>query len=173
MIDKDLQRNGSGYYDPTAYEAMKGYKRMDNKTGEIWTMALNVSGAERQFLILADHGSFCTGLVLNDVERDEHDVRVASKNMMYTHSGMISYAFSDRFIDYVKTVPEIDMDRILRSVADSLGISDKHSSMKEMFAEKANIGTVPDSEEITRLKAQLETYKQLYTDLLDSVIIRK
>lgn len=175
MIDKELQRNGSGY------EALKGYKKMENRAGEIWTMAMNnTSGMERQFLILADHGSFCTGVMLSDIEKDEHDIRVASRSMMYANSGMISYGFTDRLIDYVKTVPDADMDRILHNVADSLGINHTHvfipptdSQPQISFTSEGFSATIPDTEEITRLKAQLEIYKDLYNDLLDSVIVRK
>lgn len=170
IMDKDIMRNASGYYDETAYKAIREVMSMESKVGEIWTMALNQKDQERQFLVLADHGNFVTGLPLYDIEREEHDISVLSKIRMYTNSAMISYSFADRLIEFVKRISDDELNSILRNIAESLGINSTHVFM----APTATVKMEPvDNTEIVRLETQLNLYKELYNDLLDSVVIRK
>lgn len=41
-IDKDLSRNGSGYYDPTAYKAMKRVEADEKKYGRDYERFYNL-----------------------------------------------------------------------------------------------------------------------------------
>lgn len=177
MVDRELSRNASGYYDETAYKAIREVMSMESKVGEIWTMALNTKDQVRQFLVLADHGNFVTGLPLYDIEREEHDISVLSRIRMYSNSAMISYSFADRLIEFVKRISDDELNSILRNIAESLGINSTH-----VFIAPVDIPTEPlkamvlppdDNTEILRLETQLNLYKELYNDLLDSVVIRK
>ncbi len=66
MIDKEIIRNQSGYYDETAGKAILNIereKKMNNKTGEIWkTQATD--GTEYSVVILKDHGAIVSALRL-------------------------------------------------------------------------------------------------------------
>lgn len=175
MGDRELTRNASGYYDETAYKAIREVMSMESKVGEIWT--LNTKDQERQFLVLADHGNFVTGLPLYDIEREEHDISVLSRIRMYTNSAMISYSFADRLIEFVKRISDDELNSILRIVAESLGINSTHVFMAPVDIPteplKAQVLPPADNTEIVRLETQLNLYKELYNDLLDSVVIRK
>lgn len=59
-MDSEMLRNGSGYIDPTAAQAMKNMVY----PGEIWTTATG-----KEVLILKDHGKVCTVLTLLDEEK--------------------------------------------------------------------------------------------------------
>lgn len=79
-------------------------------------------------------------------------------------------AEADRLIEFVKRISDDELNSILRIVAESLGINSTHVFM----APTATVKMEPvDNAEIVRLKTQLELYKELYNDLLDSVVIRK
>ena len=95
MQKDNLHKNGSGYYDPTAYEAIKNVEREENemeiRKGEIWEdeMGNNL----RTAVVLAVHGSYSIVLSFTEKERDRSTVQINAHGMKYTEPGMISYKF--------------------------------------------------------------------------------
>ncbi len=83
MNERELKRNNEGYYDPTAYEALKGIA----KEGEIWTYR------DKEMLIIKNHGNFCNALVLINARTSAGEIEVISKTMKYTNPAMVQYVY--------------------------------------------------------------------------------
>lgn len=121
MADYGMKRNGSGYYDPTAYAAMIGMA----KPGEIWET--NKDG--KLVLILNNHGGFCNCLTLTDKSEDKNCMEVRG---MYTNPGMVRYLFNDYLSCWVSTLAHDEFDDIMAGVADALGLhGGKHEPAPE------------------------------------------
>lgn len=138
MID-ELKRNGSGYYDPTAYKAMQNYEREEEKMkqGEIWEVGygFNVKYA----VVVAVQEDFCNVLVLNEENKSDDDVQVKAFGIMYTHPAMLSYTFNDRFNRFIRAMTEEEFNSLLSAI-----------SKKLLFA-----GQKKNTEEVERLKTKL------------------
>lgn len=113
MVDNELARNGSGYYDETAYKGMTA----GPKPGEIWKR-----DDDRLFLILARKDSTCSALALTD-KKGDNSITVMAMVPMYTSPIMVSYVFSSRMIQYIKKVPDKEMLSIRRAVGAALGLT--------------------------------------------------
>ena len=150
----DLKRNGSGYYDPTAYKAIRkfqngGVSNMNIRKGEIWEVE---HGKDSKLaLVIKNHGSYCSVLILNDEPRETRDIRLNARGMKYTESGMVSYKFCDAFVDFIRTTTDEEFDDVREKVAKSLDLSVAVSDedyFEKLLADK--------NEEIEALKAELE-----------------
>lgn len=128
---RDLAFNAQGYYDETAYKAIKNIQEekimSEFYNGDIWTMQ-KADGRIYEVLILATHGNYATVLTLLDREPQENCVTIKSKATMYADTGKVNYVFYDKLLDFVKAMPEPDFVKVLRKVGTSL-------NMGEVFAE--------------------------------------
>lgn len=113
MAEFGLNRNGSGYYDETAYKAYMGMA----KAGDIWT---TWDGRE-EVLILRNQGTLCNCLSLTDRMRDKQCIEITSAGTMYTNPGMIKYLFNDRLGRFVQRLPDDEFAKVLEAVEDVLG----------------------------------------------------
>lgn len=113
MADYGLARNGSGYYDETAYKAIMGMA----KAGDIWT----VDNGREEVLILRNQGTFCNCLTLTDRMRDKQCIEITSAGTMYTNPGMIKYLFNDRLGAFVQRLPDDEFAKVRETVEDVLG----------------------------------------------------
>lgn len=164
---------------------------MNIRKGEIWEVA---HGNDCKLaLVLAYRGSYCTVLLLNDEPKEQRDIKLNARGMKYTESGMISYKFTDAFIDFVRKTTDKEFEDIISKVAlsldlpclgDSIGTMQKKDyetqieclkhEIEKLNEEKEEWGkqTVfpPDSEEVVRLKAQIEVLEKQNEKLLDRLI---
>ena len=105
----ELKRNGSGYYDPTAYEAIKklpnGGATMGIKAGEIWEVKCG-SDYTKMCIVLKVFSKFGLVLALNDERKSEDDIEVIAKGLKFTTPYMISYRFERDFMNYVKQLKD-------------------------------------------------------------------
>lgn len=111
-----MKYNASGNYDPTAYSGMMNAA----KPGEIWT-----SNIGKEFLILKNHGTFCSVLNLKDEQPRVMDdcIEVISRQIRYTNTGMVGYLFNATLCEYVKTLPADEFTAIMDDVAARLGVT--------------------------------------------------
>lgn len=168
MTDQPMNRNGSGYIDPTAYMAIKnvrkGEKKMKNNelcTGEIWK--IDTAKGERYAIILAvgENASTILTLCENDFL---NAVPVICKGTMYTDISRISYVFNDNFIEFARSMTEIEFDNIMDKVVKYLGMS---RNIQKDVAEKIVEVPVDNTElfeELTKAKLELEFYKNIADD---------
>ena len=110
MADFGLNRNGSGYYDETAYKAFMSMA----KPGDIWT---TFDGRE-EVLILRNQGTLCNCLSLTDKASDARCIEVDGG---YTNPGMVKYLFNQRLGRFVRKIPDGEFAGIMEAVEDALG----------------------------------------------------
>ncbi len=113
--DTDIKHNGSGYYDETAYMAIRGM----HKPGEIWVRNTD----QRQVLVLAAHRKFCTVLPLSDHQDAYGDkIPVNGSCTQYAHPGKVMYMYHDLFGKYVRKMDHKDFQSVQEAVAKALAI---------------------------------------------------
>lgn len=127
MID-ELKRNGSGYYDPTAYKAIKNLKEddeMEMKRGDIYlchrpgqepTMYLNVSAEGRT-------GIFASMIMLTDKENLLYGAPINCHGIKYASCDLVMYMKKENLTDFVKCATADEMAEVDKMVADALGIA--------------------------------------------------
>ena len=142
----ELRRNGSGYYDPTAYKALKKIEReekeMEVRKGEIWE--IEAGNQLRTAVVLATHGSYSIVLTFTDEPRERRTVQINAQGMKYTEPGMISYKFHDNFVKFIRLTKDEEFGNIMDQVAGALGIENE-----------VPFGIV-ESKEVQRLQMELE-----------------
>ena len=159
MMEDDMKRNGSGYYDETPVKT--GLFSNTPQAGEIWESTMG-----KEFLILKNHGGFCTTLALND-NPHEKTIEVVSRTVRYTNPSMVGYSFNNCLSAFIKTVPDEKYLDIMQAVGERLGVTIKVS--------KADDADEVPNDYITEninLAAELEGFKHrckaLETELKDN-----
>lgn len=149
----ELKRNGSGYYDPTAYQALKKIERrekeMEIRKGEIWEVEMGNN--IRTVLVLAVHGSYSTVLTFSDEQRERRTVQMNAQGMKYTEPGMVTYKFHDAFDKFIRLATDEEFADIMNQIAGALGIEKKEAAYIPFV--------VAESEEIKRLQMEIEDLK--------------
>ncbi len=198
----ELRRNGSGYYDPTAYKALKNIEReekeMEVRKGEIWE--IEVGNQLRTAVVLATQGSYSIVLTFTDEPRERRTVQINAQGMKYTEPGMISYKFHDNFVKFIRLTKEEEFADIMKQVSYALGL-EMYEPIPVAIAESGNIQNLQmelaeakaknlelvnyninllsenvDLQEKEKNRIKLETerdlYKSQYESLLERVIAK-
>ena len=120
MADFGQKRNGSGYYDETAYKAFMGMA----KAGDIWT----ANDGREEVLILKNQGTLCNCLTLTDksmdkqcIEISRYDFSVYDGGTVYTNPSMVKYLFHQRLGKFVQRIPDAEFEQVMEAVEDALG----------------------------------------------------
>lgn len=162
---KELYKNGSGYTDPTAGNALKTMATGNNvKRGEIWSAYFG--NAERRLAILAVSGEVVSVLVLNDESKGMRDKAAVTESgrLGYYLPWMLSYKFVNDLDKKVDSLEPSELDDMLSACAKVLGIHQP--------APVPEPAKVPDKteqelrEEIIRLTAARDLYREEYRELL-------
>lgn len=139
MIEYDMKRNGSGYYDETP---VKSGVLTGPQPGEIWETSQG-----KEALVLKNQGNFCVTLGLNDNQHQD-TIEVVSRTVKHTNPAMLGYMFNNNFAQYVKNVPEETFLFIMEAVGERLGVTIKVS--------RAEDDSPAALEENKRLKSHIE-----------------
>ena len=171
MLNNELKRNGSGYYDGTPYNAVL----CNPEAGDVYE-----SGMNKIYLILKNHGKFSIALALftipNSSNKTDCEVTVEDKKF-YSNPAMLQYVFNDIFMKRVGTLEADAFMDVMETVGDSLGVAIKVS--KEPADEQANEWEAQRKALVAErdsLKFALSrnsenmVYKGLYYELLDRII---
>lgn len=129
MIEKrEMMRNGSGYYDFTAYLALKNIRkdeimgvRADYADGDIVTVEKN-NGYTEEMLLLKCHGGYASATILREKEPYENGVPVISRQKMYADAGRLCYVFYDMITGFIKAVPDDELEKVRQKIGAALGI---------------------------------------------------
>lgn len=155
----ELKRNGSGYYDPTAYKAMinaeKGEDEMKIYEGEIYEVQRN-DGRFMEVVIIAVHEETSNILILSDKNSDG-STRVICKGEKYTDANRICYIFNDQIRTFIRKMKDEEFAKILDDVRNSLGI--KQSTMFEFEW----------SEKVVKLESRIDSLIRQKEDLLNKI----
>lgn len=119
MADYGLKRNGSGYYDETAYKAFMGMA----KAGDIWS----ANDGREDVLILKNQGTFCNCLTLTLKSEDKQCIEIKGPypHPRHTNPGMVKYLFHSRLGRFIGRLPEIEFDAVREAVEDAMGFAGK------------------------------------------------
>lgn len=140
MIDNELARNGSGYYDETAYKA---YMSMA-KPGEIWT-----GSNEEEYLIIQQQSGFANVLRLVD---NDHPANICIAGR-YTNPAMLHYLSQSRLGRYVGSISRADYTAVIKEMRKRL-----------TFVE------LEITEELVKHEPKKKSRKQLAHELLDMIL---
>lgn len=190
MIEKrEMMMNGSGYYDFTAYLAIKdmtkGEKmgiRGDYADGDIVTVEKQ-NGYTEEMLLLKCHDGYASATILREKEPFENAVPVISRQKMYLDAGRLCYAFYDMITGFVKSVSDDDLERVRREIGNALGIgslnvpeakepqkspqtaldAEINDKLNELIVKLANETDVAILREgIIRAEAERDIYRELF-----------
>lgn len=176
MPERDLKINGEGYYDPTAYKAIEHAMRGKEKdmtlyNGDIFELKQS-NGTVDTAVVLAVHRRFSTALILKD--DPTLPFKLKSTRIQYVDPAMIGYIFNDRFSTLVRAMNDEEYNALMQAVVDELGYVPDEQETGSRQADEGEIidGAVDLSamEELTRTKAERDVYKNLYENLLGSML---
>lgn len=174
----ELKRNASGYYDPTAYKALKGViENMEVKRGDIFFIE-NRKYIEDYSVIRQDISRPAI-IVSNDTGNHFSNIvevvylTSQDKKPLPTHCDVLCRVPSialceqvhtvskDRIGDFIRTCTDREMQAVDECIKVSLGLTD--SEVQTPAAPVANTDTV-------QLMTERDMYKKLYEQLLEKVI---
>ena len=175
-------RNGSGYADPTAYKALSNIERdgkMEFKRGEIFEYAVK-DDTRKAMVVSADFRKkdhMLSIIVLTDEQKGSVCVPITTgSGIMYADCGMVAFAQSDRFGNYLRTVKQAEMDQIDEGIAKCLGIEQQVRIVKSEAVPEIITPIIAEpsvecfSEELATAKAEAKIFKDLYEKLLAKVM---
>lgn len=113
MGEFKMTRNASGYYDETAYKAIMNAA----KPGDVWEYSNNY-GANQTFLIIKNHGTFCTALRLVD-ESTADCIEVAG---LWTDPRMLQYIYNTNLSRCIHDLSAGKFKNILDAISECLNI---------------------------------------------------
>ncbi len=186
-MGENIWKNASGYYDPTAGEAiskMGGNKMQPTESGDIWEVIAK-NGSVFQMLILKQHDGYAVGLRLFPEETASNCVEVPSMTTMYADCGRPIYTFNSSLTRLVKCLKNDIYDEIKGKVAEALDLETGGYTQSDIkkAVEKAKTEWEQEQTEIqpvnTDTKLEIERYKtaamlyeKMYKELLAKVMQR-
>lgn len=151
-MKNDIKKNGSGYYDPTAFEAIintEGVNNMEVYKGDIFYIEKGKTGEKSPAVVVSatevieETGCAQVAWLTN---KEENSSSTHVKVMCMTPSVAIceklSFAYLDRFGEYIRTCTEKEIQDIDNAMLATLGIERQNDNA--------------DCEEIRTLKKELE-----------------
>lgn len=150
-MKNDIKKNGSGYYDPTAFEAIinaGGVNNMEVYKGDIFYIEKGKTGEKSPAVVVSatevieETGCAQVAWLTN---KEENSSSTHAKVMCMTPSVAIceklSFAYLDRFGEYIRTCTEKEIQDIDNAMLATLGIERQNDNA--------------DCEEIRTLKEEL------------------
>ena len=151
-MKNDIKKNGSGYYDPTAFKAIintGGVNNMEVYKGDIFYLEKGQTGEKSPAVVVSatevieETGCAQVAWLTN---KEENSSSTHAKVMCMTPSVAIceklSFAYLDRFGEYIRTCTEKEIQDIDNAMLATLGIERQNDNA--------------DCEEIRTLKKELE-----------------
>lgn len=182
-----ILRNGSGYYDPTAFEAIKNIIKSEKvkkvktmEKGEIWEIQQN-NGTYKDVIVLSTGGDVAQVIQLSERGND-FSLTVNCQGIKYTDPRKIQYAFSDVFTTFIRALRDDEYKNIMGAVAEVLGLStvqlpeaDESQEEQEEWhpIPEPDIMPLPfecDPEALIKAQTERDVYKGLYEKLLADVM---
>ena len=194
---RQVNRNGSGAIDPTAYEAIKNIEN-EGKTmefielnkGTVWNVETEGGAKVRQAVIVsADFRArdrYVNAIFLNPEERGRIIVPVELETTMYVDCAKISLLTSDRIISYVGELSESEMSDVDMGMLEALslmknedidrlekvaGEAKSEAERSEKIKEEKPAAMLDETQiKYMRLEAERDMYKEQFEKLLEKMI---
>lgn len=136
MAEFKMSRNASGYYDGTAYNGMNQMI----KEGEVWTYTNNGSTTKKEILIIKNHGTFCTALLLLSEPSDGCiEVNGFAGFKKYTDPRMVQYTYNTNVGINLTVLPMTELSRIREEIFFALQIEEPETESKPESKPEFNI----------------------------------
>ena len=151
------------------------------KRGEIFEYEMRDRGDTKMALVVsADfraNDRFINIILLNENPVSEVTVPIVCRGQMYADCGMVSYAHTDRMLDFVRKATDEEMAQIDEGILECLGLERKELP-EAKIPEFKEIALMPmqepkveiHSEELATAKAEANIYKGLYEQLFHKMI---
>lgn len=173
-MDKELFLNGSGVKDPTAYEALKDYKKKETVTMEIYPGDI-VGTTKTSYLVLnTDNAKYVPVLrIYESSNGDEGDMAVKiGRQIRYVNPYKPQHLFRDTIkieTENVDAISSFELSVIRKAVADAIGIAEeKEPAVKEIrFDKEEELSLVKKF--LTKAETERDVYKDLYLQLLEKI----
>ena len=141
VSDRELKRNGSGYYDPTAYKALKRIEREEDNMfdmvvnrGDIFTAEMT-NGSEKKVLVVScnerNGGNFVSTLMLKEDSNNYYAVPIVCGTLMYVDCDLVAYNKKMYLKEFVKTATEEEMRAVDCQMRRALGLGKIQTSTNE------------------------------------------
>lgn len=164
-----LFRNGSGYYDPTAGEAIKETeKEMGNRgewaDGDIVEVQKN-NGNQVEMVLIRCHSNYATALALMETPPRENTVAITSRAQMYSDAGKVQYVFYENICNFVKALSDDDFLIVKKAVRKALDLEEWQQLEEADWRLKTVMKERDETfNNLIKTEAQLELMKELYRE---------
>lgn len=162
-MNSELLRNGSGYDDPTAAQAIRNMVR----PGEIWSTTLG-----KEVLILKDNGVVCTVLILQEEEK-AGCIEVVSRSKRWCNPKFLTYTLRQNIGGFIKRMHDDEYGYIRQRVQEAMGFAggagEGQKEVHALKAENEKLRKQLHESELARQREKEEVlpYKRMYYDLWD------
>lgn len=177
-MEYGINRNASGYVDPTAYTAIKNIisevNKMEIYRGDIFRVK-TTNGNEKEIVVLSVHDRYCTVLMLSD--NDKLPFAITCNGVKHTDPGQLQYVYNDNLTNYIRSMTKPDFTGLMQAVIDSLGYNAPTNAAAEQNNEVSFIPPVADDtlwdnetlEELIKTRAERDVYKQLCEKFISDI----
>lgn len=193
----DIRYNGSGYYDETAYKAIRNTDRggtasMEYNKGEIWEIE-TTNGTTREVFLVQCFDDYAAVLTLIDSQPNHTYMQIKSQDLRYMDCGRLGYVFYDKFVKFIRMVSDEELKEVQYRIASALDLpaSEMSDTAKEQVAAvpmmEVDTATqqqddAPESKcelqqllmdsalELEGMTRERDVYKELYGQLLGKLL---
>ena len=167
-MDKELYRNGSGYADPTAYQAMKGMNSMDVRRFEIWSY-VTTTGIERMGIVMAGNKNTALMFALYDKPISDGIQIVTMRGEKYMSPILMTFCTEKNIGQYIQDIPKEKEEEIMSAFLEAFDLSD-HEVKKRAEVLPENSGYKEEMElKLCAVTTERDVYQGLYRELLDKI----
>ena len=169
----DLRKNGSGYYDPVAYSAMRGYKYnnagMQVYRGDVFYLtgtSGEVVGSEQ------NESRPCVIVSNNTGNRYSNIVEIVllstkNKHNLPTHCTVLAKIPSIALCEQIKSVSKARLGEWTRKCTD-----EEMDAIDKCLAISIGLHHKPGTnDELTSLKTERDLYKEMYDQLIERITL--
>lgn len=127
-------------------------------------------------MVLSVHDTYSTVLMLYNNETMPYGVNCLG--MKYTEPGMVQYMYHDKFKSFIRSMKDDEFSDLMQAVVDALGYDalvakpEKVDEKPNLEPETTNTGVEWFSEELAQAKAERNVYKELYDNLISSMLAK-
>lgn len=193
-MDTRLDRNASGYYDPTAFRALKNLEKEERMSyvgkHEIWDVTL--PGDKKGTVITLNVQNECATVLRMKKSAPEKNGPLFYVDKMVADAGKPSYIYTSEFIVFKRKLSGEEAAELGRVLAEAFGFAPANDGLEDLIELREDLRLLKEerdalrdgcddlrrqlaemsakTEEATRLSIQLDVYRGLYADLLEKVM---
>ncbi len=191
----DIRYNGFGYYDETAYKAIRNTDRgaasIEYNKGEIWEIE-TTNGTTREVFLVQCFDDYAAVLTLIDSQPNHTYMQIKSQDLRYMDCGRLGYVFYDKFVKFIRMVSDEELKEIQYRIASALDLpaleaTETAESTPAPVVAEVDTATQPQDDdpeskcelqqilmdsalELEGMTRERDVYKELYGQLLGKLL---